>query len=91
MTAVGHDQLKTRRTLAVGDKSYAYYSIPAAAEQIGDVSRLPYSMKVLLENLLRFEDDSTVTVNDIKAFAQWVKDRASEREIQYRPARVLMQ
>ncbi len=91
MTAVGHDQLKTRRTLEVGGKSYAYYSIPAAAEQIGDVSRLPYSMKVLLENLLRFEDDSTVTVNDIKAFAQWVKDRASEREIQYRPARVLMQ
>jgi len=91
LTAVGHDQLKTRRTLDVGGKSYAYYSIPAAAEQIGDVSRLPYSMKVLLENLLRFEDDSTVTVNDIKAFAQWVKDRASEREIQYRPARVLMQ
>jgi aconitate hydratase len=91
LTAVGHDQLKTRRTLEVGGKSYAYYSIPAAAEQIGDVSRLPYSMKVLLENLLRFEDDSTVTVNDIKAFAQWVKDRASEREIQYRPARVLMQ
>ena len=91
MTAVGHDQMKTRRTLEVGGKSYDYYSIPAAAEQIGDVSRLPYSMKVLLENLLRFEDDSTVTVNDIKAFAQWVQDRASEREIQYRPARVLMQ
>ncbi|MFC3711779.1 aconitate hydratase AcnA [Sphingoaurantiacus capsulatus] len=91
MTAVGHDQLKTRRTLEVDGKSYAYYSLPAAQEIIGDVSRLPYSMKVLLENLLRFEDDSTVTVNDIKAFAQWVKDRASEREIQYRPARVLMQ
>ncbi len=91
MTAVGHDKLKTRRTLEVGGKSYAYYSIPAAAEQIGDVSRLPYSMKVLLENLLRFEDDATVTVNDIKAFAGWVQDRASEREIQYRPARVLMQ
>lgn len=91
MTAVGHDKLKTRRTLEVGGKSYAYYSIEAAQAQIGDVSRLPYSMKVLLENLLRFEDDSTVTVNDIKAFAQWAQDRCSDREIQYRPARVLMQ
>ena len=91
MTAVGHDQMKTRRTLEVGGKRYAYYSLSAAQEQIGDVSRLPYSMKVLLENLLRFEDDATVTVNDIKAFAQWVQDRSSEREIQYRPARVLMQ
>ena len=91
MTAVGHDQLNTRRTLEVGGKSYAYYSLAVAQEAIGDVSRLPYSMKVLLENLLRFEDDATVTVNDIKAFAAWAQDRASEREIQYRPARVLMQ
>jgi aconitate hydratase len=91
MTAVGHDQLKTRRTLEVGGKSFSYYSIEAAQAQIGDVSRLPYSMKVLLENLLRFEDDSTVTINDIKAFAQWAQDRCSDREIQYRPARVLMQ
>src|SRR3712207_3809682 len=83
--------MKTRRTLEVGGKRYAYYSLAAAQEQIGDVSRLPYSMKVLLENLLRFEDDATVTVNDIRAFAQWVQNRASEREIQYRPARVLMQ
>ncbi|MCA3254752.1 MAG: aconitate hydratase AcnA [Alphaproteobacteria bacterium] len=91
MTAVGHDKLNTRRTLDVGGKSYAYYSIAEAAKHIGDVSRLPFSMKVLLENLLRFEDDATVTVDDVKAFAGWVKDRASEREIQYRPARVLMQ
>jgi aconitate hydratase len=91
VTAVGHDKLKTRRTLEVGGKSYAYYSLQAAQAQIGDVSRLPYSMKVLLENLLRFEDDSTVTVNDVKAFAQWAQDRSSDREIQYRPARVLMQ
>jgi len=83
--------MKTRRTLEVGGQRYAYYSLAAAQDQIGDVSRLPYSMKVLLENLLRFEDDSTVTVNDVKAFAQWAKDRTSEREIQYRPARVLMQ
>jgi aconitate hydratase len=91
LTAVGHDQMNTRRTLEVGGKRYAYYSLAAAQEAIGDVSRLPYSMKVLLENLLRFEDDSTVTVNDIKAFAQWAQERRSDREIQYRPARVLMQ
>ena len=91
MTAVGHDTLKVRRTLEAGGRTYAYYSLPEAARQIGDVSRLPYSMKVLLENLLRFEDDSTVTVNDIKAFVAWLAERSSEREIQYRPARVLMQ
>ena len=91
MTAVGHDTLKVRRTLEAGGRTYAYYSLPEAAAQIGDISRLPYSMKVLLENLLRFEDDATVTVNDIKAFVAWLSERSSEREIQYRPARVLMQ
>jgi aconitate hydratase len=91
VTAVGHDSLKTRRTLTVEGREFAYYSIEAAQARIGDVSRLPYSMKVLLENLLRFEDDATVTVKDIEAFAGWLAERASEREIQYRPARVLMQ
>src|SRR5207302_434623 len=62
-----------------------------AAETIGDISRLPFSMKVLLENLLRFEDGTTVTTDDLKAMVQWLTDRTSEREIQYRPARVLMQ
>jgi len=91
MTAVGQDTLKTRATLDVDGKQYAYYSLPAAAEKLGDISRLPFSMKVLLENLLRFEDGVTVTVEDIQAIVDWQKERSSEREIQYRPARVLMQ
>ncbi|TZG26305.1 aconitate hydratase AcnA [Sphingomonas montanisoli] len=91
MTAVGQDTLKTRATLNVDGKHYAYYSLAKAAEQLGDVSRLPFSMKVLLENLLRFEDGTTVTVEDVQAIIDWQKERKSEREIQYRPARVLMQ
>src|SRR6476620_5724984 len=91
MTAVGQDTLSTRSTLNVGGKTYAYYSIEKATAKIGDVARLPFSMKVLLENLLRFEDGSTVTVEDIQALADWQKEQKSNREIQYRPARVLMQ
>ncbi|MSQ85247.1 MAG: aconitate hydratase AcnA [Alphaproteobacteria bacterium] len=88
----GHDTLKTRRSITAGGKSYDYFSIPAAAEKIGDVSRLPASMKVLLENLLRFEDGSSVTVDHIKAVAAWLKNpKAPDQEIAYRPARVLMQ
>ncbi|WP_422369479.1 aconitate hydratase AcnA [Pelagibius sp.] len=86
-----NDTLKTRRDLIVGGKTYSYYSLEAVAAELGDVSRLPYSMKVLLENLLRFEDGNTVTVDDIKAVGAWIKDRRSDREIAYRPARVLMQ
>ncbi len=91
MTAIGQDSLKTRRTLTVGGKSYGYYSLEAAAAQLGDVSRLPFSMKVLFENLLRFEDGTTVKTDDLKALVAWAKDRKSEHEINYRPARVLMQ
>ncbi len=95
MTAIGHDSLNTRRTLTVGGTPYAYYDLHAAAAAIGaagaSLARLPFSMKVLLENLLRFEDGVTVTVDDIKAMAQWVVDTRSDTEIQYRPARVLMQ
>jgi aconitate hydratase len=92
MTAVGHDTLNTRSQLQVGAKSYAYYSIAKAASQLGDVSRLPFSMKVLLENLLRFEDGVTVTRDDIQAIVDWQENKGSvSREIQYRPARVLMQ
>src|SRR3954470_11828216 len=91
MNPTGQDSLRTRSALEAGGKSYAYYSLPKAAETLGDVSRLPFSMKVLLENLLRFEDGQTVTVDDLKAMIQWLTDRTSEREIQYRPARVLMQ
>jgi aconitate hydratase len=91
MTAIGQDTLGTRSTLDVGGKSYAYYSIAKAAEKVGDVSRLPFSMKVLFENLLRFEDGVTVTAEDVQAIVDWQETRSSEREIQYRPARVLMQ
>ena len=92
MTAIGNNSLNTRSTLDVGGRSYAYYSLAKAAEQLGDVSRLPFSMKVLLENLLRFEDGVTVTRNDIQAIVDWLGDKgATSKEIQYRPARVLMQ
>ncbi|MBP7338173.1 aconitate hydratase AcnA [Niveispirillum sp.] len=91
-TFTGQDSLKTRRTLSVGGKSVDYFSIPEAEKAgLGDVSRLPFSMKVLLENLLRFEDGRTVSVEDVKAVAQWLVDKRSDREIAYRPARVLMQ
>ncbi len=92
MTAFGHDTLKTRRSLDVDGKSYDYYSLSAAADAgLGDISKLPFSLKVLLENLLRWEDGRTVTVEDIKGMAGWLENRRSDREIAYRPARVLMQ
>ena len=65
MTAIGHDSLNTRRTLTVEGKDYSYYSLSAAADVLGDASQLPYSMKVLFENLLRFEDGVTVTRTDL--------------------------
>ncbi len=91
MTAIGHDTLKARRTLTAGSKTYDYYALSVAAEKYGDISRLPFSMKVLLENMLRFEDGKTVTPDDIQAVIDWQQERRSDREIQYRPARVLMQ
>ncbi|MBV8908402.1 MAG: aconitate hydratase, partial [Sphingomonas sp.] len=91
MIPTGQDSLRTRSTLEVEGKTYAYYSLQKAAGMLGDVSRLPYSMKVLLENLLRFEDGTTVTRDDLQAMVDWLKERRINREIQYRPARVLMQ
>ncbi len=91
MTAIGQDTLGTRDTLDVGGKTYSYYSLAKASAKLGDVSRLPFSMKVLLENMLRFEDGTTVTPEDAQAIVDWQKDARSDREIQYRPARVLMQ
>ncbi|MDY0881883.1 aconitate hydratase AcnA [Dongia soli] len=86
------NSFKTRKTLTVGTKSYDYFSLKAAEKAgLGDLSRLPVSLKVLLENLLRYEDGRTVTQDDIKAMAKWLKAKRSDREIAYRPARVLMQ
>jgi len=88
----GLDTLKTRRTLNVNGKTYDYFSIPAAGEALGvDFTRLPYSMKVLLENLLRHENGTNVTIDDIKAVGAWLETRSSKREIAYQPARVLLQ
>ncbi|TMM45842.1 aconitate hydratase AcnA [Qipengyuania marisflavi] len=92
MTQVGKDTLSTRSTLTVGGKDYAYYSFAKAAAKIGDVSKLPFSLKVLLENMLRFEDGGfTVGEEHIRAVADWQKNPATGQEIQYRPARVLLQ
>jgi len=90
---VGADSAQTRRTLTVGDRSYAYYSIAAAeAAGLGDFSRLPAALKVVLENMLRFEDGRTVSLDDIRAFSAWAEHGGrNPREIAYRPARVLMQ
>ena len=93
MTQVGQDTLGTRSKLSAGGKDVAFYSLKKAAAKIGDISRLPFSMKVLLENLLRFEDGGfTVSTADIQAIADWQKHPTeSQNEIQYRPARVLLQ
>ena len=90
---VGHDTAKTRQTLAAGGKTISYYSIPAAEKAgLGEFSKLPAALKVVLENMLRFEDGKTVSVNDIKAFSDWGKMGGKNPiEIAYRPARVLMQ
>lgn len=91
---VGQDTAKSRKTISVNGKSISFYSIPAAQKAgLGDFSNLPASLKVVLENMLRFEDDGfSVSVDDIKAFADWgAKGGKNPREIAYRPARVLMQ
>ena len=90
---VGHDSNGTRRTLSAGGRDYGYYSIAAAQEAgLGDFDRLPAALKVVLENMLRFEDGLTVRTDDIRAFAEWAASGGrNPREIAYRPARVLMQ
>ena len=89
---VGQDSLATQSQLKVDGKTYHYYSLKLAeTKHFKGISRLPYSLKVLFENLLRFEDGSTVTIADIKAMADWLHSKSSQHEIAYRPARVLMQ
>ena len=90
MTA-GLDSFKSKSTLDVAGKKYTYYNLGALAAAHPEVARLPYSLKVLLENLLRYEDGVTVSKEDVAALADWAKQRKSDREIAYRPARVLMQ
>src|ERR1700726_3400803 len=86
------DSFKCSRSIKVGSKTYAYYSLPVAEKNgLKGISRLPFSMKVLLENLLRNEDGRSVSKEDIQSVAQWLKTKTSEREIAFRPARVLMQ
>ena len=91
--SVGHDSANARKTLTIDGQSVAFYSIKAAEEAgLGDFSRLPAALKVVLENMLRFEDGKTVSTDDIKAFSEWAeKGGKNPREIAYRPARVLMQ
>ena len=88
---MANDSMKTRRTLTVGNQEVDYFSMKVAEGELGDLSKLPKSLKILLENLLRHEDGRSVTVDDIKALAGWLENRRSDREIAYRPARVLMQ
>jgi aconitate hydratase len=92
LTSRSLDSFRSRKTLNVEGKAYEYFSLPdAEANGLPGIAALPYSLKVLLENLLRFEDGSTVTAEDIRAMAQWLTSKSSSREIAFRPARVLMQ
>ena len=91
MKAIGQDTLKTRRTLTVQGKSYDYFSLTEATKALGDISRLPVSLKVLLENVLRFEDGTSYTVEDAKSIAGWLTAAHSEKEVPFKPARILMQ
>jgi aconitate hydratase len=91
MKPVGQDSLKTRRSLTIQGKCFSYFSIPEAEKLLGDVSRLPVSLKVLLENVLRFEDGQSYTVDDAKKIAGWLKEGRSTEEVPFKPARILMQ
>jgi aconitate hydratase len=91
MKITGQDTLKTRSTLSVHGKDFSYFSIPAAEKSLGDVSRLPVSLKILLENVLRFEDGVSYTVDDARAVAGWLADGRSSKEVPFKPARILMQ
>ncbi|GGC64927.1 aconitate hydratase AcnA [Marinobacter halophilus] len=90
-TTPSKDSLNTLSSLKAGGKTFHYYSLAKAADTLGGLDQLPFSLKVLMENLLRNEDDTTVDRSHIDAMLQWLKDRKSDTEIQFRPARVLMQ
>jgi len=91
MNTVGQDSLSTRRTLTVEGKDYDYFSLPEAAMTLGNIARLPVSLKVLLENVLRFEDGQTYTIENATAITEWLARAHSDNEVPFRPARILMQ
>jgi aconitate hydratase len=91
VTSASLDSFKSRKTLQAGPRRYEYFSLPEAEKSIAGISRLPFSLRVLLENLLRNEDGRSVKADDIRAMGEWLAKRTSEREIAFRPARVLMQ
>jgi len=92
VTRIGQDTLNSKKTLEANGKTYHYFDINTVADKgWGDLSKLPFSLKVLLENLLRFEDGDSVTSADVEAVVRWLENKRSDKEINYRPARVLMQ
>ena len=91
MKSVGHDSLRTRKTLELEGRTYHYFSIPEAERSIGSVARLPVSLKVLLENVLRFEDGRAYRTADAEALAGWLEQGRSTREVPFKPSRILMQ
>ena len=91
MKATGHDSLQTTRTLTAGGREYRYFSLPEAYKKIGDGSRLPVSLKILLENVLRFENGGSYKPDDARAITEWAEAGRSEKEVPFKPARILMQ
>jgi aconitate hydratase len=91
MTAIGHDTLKTLKTLTVDGKDYKYFSLAEAADALGDIAKLPKTLKILLENTLRFENGGSYKVDDAKAIIGWLEKASSTHEVPFKPARILMQ
>ena len=91
MTAIGHDSLKTQQTLNVDGKEYKYFSVAEAAAKLGDICKLPKTLKILLENVLRFENGGSYTTDDAKAIIEWLDKASSSKEVPFKPARILMQ
>jgi aconitate hydratase len=91
MTAIGQDSLKTLKTLSVEGKDYKYFSLAEAADALGDISKLPKTLKVLLENVLRFENGGSYKVEDAKSVIGWLEKASSQKEVPFKPARILMQ
>src|SRR3546814_18001910 len=91
LTVASQDSVGAKGTLGVDGKSYVMYRLDAVKGEGIDVESLPFSLKVLLENLLRTEDGADITAEDIKALAGWDADAEPSKEIQFKPARVIMQ